>query len=163
MTAVLYRHQQKLAADVCMPWRKRAIRVGCDTTLGHFHLRQASSASRPTFAAAVARSRQSADSKAKRDYAIPGEHYVDLLHLQDAMVALNWAIASVIGGVCTERMEGLALRHSQLRYLRAKRTSTHILDERPHGRDRDRCHALRADQETRMSLRSSGLLADEYI
>jgi hypothetical protein len=61
------------------------------------------------------------DSKSKRDYSIPGEHYVDLLHLQDAMVALNWAIASVIGGVCTERMEGLALRHSQLGYLRAMR------------------------------------------
>jgi hypothetical protein len=61
------------------------------------------------------------DSKAKRDYAIPGELYVNLSRLQDAMVALNWAIASTIGGICTERMEGLALRHSQLRYLQAMR------------------------------------------
>jgi hypothetical protein len=61
------------------------------------------------------------DSKAKRDYVIPGEHHVNLLHLQDAMVALNWAIASTVGGVCTERMEGLALRHSQRRYLQTMR------------------------------------------
>jgi hypothetical protein len=61
------------------------------------------------------------DSKARRHYPIRGEHYVDLLNLQDAMVALNWAIASSIGGVCTERMEGLALRHSQRRYLQAMR------------------------------------------
>jgi hypothetical protein len=61
------------------------------------------------------------DSKAKREYAIPGEHYVNLVNLQDVMVALNWAIASTVGGVCTERMEGLALRHSQRRYLQAVR------------------------------------------
>jgi hypothetical protein len=61
------------------------------------------------------------DSKAKRDYAIPGEHYVNLPYLQDAMVELNWAIASTIGGASTERMEGLALRHSQRRYLQAMR------------------------------------------
>jgi hypothetical protein len=61
------------------------------------------------------------DSKTKRDYVIPGEHYVNLSHLQDAMVALNWVIASIIGGACTERMEGLALRHSQRRYLQAMR------------------------------------------
>ena len=61
------------------------------------------------------------DSKSKRDYAISGEQYVNLSHLQDAMVALNWAIASTIGGVCTEQMEGLALRHSQRRYLQAMR------------------------------------------
>jgi hypothetical protein len=60
------------------------------------------------------------DSRTKRDYPIPGESYVDLPHLQDAMIALNWAIASVVGGVCTERMEGLALRHMQLRYLRGR-------------------------------------------
>jgi hypothetical protein len=41
-----------------------------------------------------------------------------------------------------------------------KEGSARIPDERPHGRDiRDRCHALRTDKETRMSLRSSGLLA----
>lgn len=39
------------------------------------------------------------------------EVYVSLPHLQDAMVALNWALASVIGGVPTERMEALARRH----------------------------------------------------
>jgi hypothetical protein len=58
------------------------------------------------------------DKKTKRDYPIPGEHYVSLPHLQDVMIALNWAIASVIGGISTERIESLAARHAQLRHLR---------------------------------------------
>jgi hypothetical protein len=58
------------------------------------------------------------DKVTKEDYPVPGEAYVSLPHLQDAMVALNWALASVIGGVITDRMEGLALRHAQCHYLR---------------------------------------------
>jgi hypothetical protein len=58
------------------------------------------------------------DKVSKTDDPIPGELYVSLPHLQDAMIALNWALASVVGGPFTERMEGLALRHAQLQYLR---------------------------------------------
>lgn len=64
------------------------------------------------------------DKAAKAEYPIPGEAYVSLPHLQDAMIALNWAVASVVGGIVTERMEGLTLRHVQLRYLREKRSES---------------------------------------
>jgi hypothetical protein len=45
----------------------------------------------------------------------PDEVYVSLPHLQDAMVALNWALASAVGGVSTERMEALARQHAMRR------------------------------------------------
>jgi hypothetical protein len=45
--------------------------------------------------------------------------YVSLPHLQDAMVALNWAIASVVGDIQTDRMEALANRHMRLKYLKS--------------------------------------------
>jgi len=43
------------------------------------------------------------------------EVYISLPHLQDAMVALNWALASVVGGISTERMEALARHHAAQR------------------------------------------------
>jgi hypothetical protein len=43
------------------------------------------------------------------------EIYVSLPHLQDVMVTLNWALASVIGGIATERMEALARQHAMRR------------------------------------------------
>ena len=57
------------------------------------------------------------DPKTKKDVPIVGadELYVSLPHLQDAMVALNWALASVVGGMPTERMEALARRHAARR------------------------------------------------
>ena len=45
----------------------------------------------------------------------PDEVYVSLPHLQDAMIALNWALASVVGGISTERMEALARQHAMRR------------------------------------------------
>ena len=45
----------------------------------------------------------------------PDEVYVSLPHLQDAMVALNWALASVVGGIFTDRMEALARQHATRR------------------------------------------------
>jgi hypothetical protein len=63
------------------------------------------------------------DPVSKTDRPIPGEAYVSLPHLQDAMIALNWALASVVGGVFTDRMEGLALRHVQFHYLRSQATN----------------------------------------
>jgi hypothetical protein len=57
------------------------------------------------------------DPKTEKDVAIVGadELYVSLPHLQNAMVALNWALASVVGGVPTERMEALARQHAASR------------------------------------------------
>jgi hypothetical protein len=47
----------------------------------------------------------------------PDEVYISLPHLQDVMVALNWALASVVGGISTGRMEALARQHAARRYF----------------------------------------------
>jgi hypothetical protein len=53
--------------------------------------------------------------KTRPSGAMAGEFYVSLPHLQDAMIALNWALASVVGGMSTERMELLARQHAARR------------------------------------------------
>ena len=45
------------------------------------------------------------------------EVYVSLPHLQDAMIALNWALASVVGGIATDRIEALARQHAARRHF----------------------------------------------
>ena len=67
------------------------------------------------------------DPKAGVDRPISGASYVSLPHLQDAMVALNWAIASMVAGPCTAYMEALVARHAQ----------------RSHFRDQDYRHEIR--------------------
>jgi hypothetical protein len=57
------------------------------------------------------------DPKTGMDRPILGASYVSLPHLQDAMVALNWAIASIVGGPFTEYMEALATRHARRNHL----------------------------------------------